>query len=99
MRWHNNHNSSQMCKCFAVHLIQLTFPILISFPGGNQAAQQPAGMTSSSPGQDPNESVYSPANDGEMELHVGDPVLQKGSLTEHHVYPVVGRDSLGEIEC
>ena len=34
-----------------------------------------------------------------MELHVGDAILQKGALTEHHVYPVVGRDSLGEIEC
>ena len=45
------------------------------------------------------ESVYIPGNDGEIELHVGEPVLVKKGLTEHHEYPVMGRDSLGEIEC
>ena len=23
----------------------------------------------------------------------------KGTMSEHHVYPVIGRDSLGDIEC
>jgi len=32
-------------------------------------------------------------------LYVGEPVIQKSGLTEFHSYPVVGRDSLGEIEC
>lgn len=30
---------------------------------------------------------------------MGEPILQKGSISEHHVYPVIGRDSHGEIEC
>ena len=56
------------------------------------------GPTAAAPGQDPNESVYVAANDGEIELAVGEPVLVKSGLTEHHAYPVTGRDSLGEID-
>lgn len=56
-------------------------------------------MTAGPPGQDPNESIYQPGNDGEIELHVGEPVLVKSGLTEHHTYPVIGRDSLGDVEC
>ena len=48
---------------------------------------------------DANESVYIPGNDGEIELHVGEPAIVKSGLTEHHSYPVIGRDSLGDIEC
>ena len=43
--------------------------------------------------------MYTPSNDGEIELYVGEPVAVKSGLTEHHSYPVMGRDSLGEIEC
>ena len=50
-------------------------------------------------GQDPNMSIYQPGNDGEIELHVGDAVIVKGTLGDHHSYPVLGRDSIGEIEC
>jgi len=32
-------------------------------------------------------------------LYVGEPVAVKSGLTEHHTYPVLGRDSLGDIEC
>ena len=49
--------------------------------------------------QDPDESVYIPGNDGEIELHVGEPQVVKSGLTEYHSYPIVGRDSLGDIEC
>ena len=45
------------------------------------------------------ESVYIPGNDGEIDLQVGEPVLVKKGVTEHHEYPVLGRDSLGDIEC
>lgn len=38
-------------------------------------------------------------NDGEIELHVGEPILQKSTMTEFHLYPVMGRDSHGDIEC
>ena len=37
-------------------------------------------------------------NDGEIELAVGEPVIVKRGLAEHHSYPVIGRDSLGNIE-
>ena len=43
-------------------------------------------------------SVYVAANDGEIELSVGEPIVVKSGLSEHHSYPVTGRDSLGEIE-
>lgn len=48
---------------------------------------------------DPNSSIYIPSNDGEMELSVGEPQLIKQTMGDYHVYPVHGRDSLGEIEC
>ena len=50
-------------------------------------------------GQDPNESVYMPGNDGEIEMSVGEPIVVKSGLTEHHAYPIFGRDSQGDIEC
>ena len=50
-------------------------------------------------GPDPNESIYMAANDGEIELSVGEPVLVKSGISEHHSYPVTGRDSHGEIDC
>lgn len=31
-------------------------------------------------------------------MHVGEPVVVKSGLTEHHTYPIMGRDSIGEIE-
>lgn len=46
-----------------------------------------------------NTSQYLPGNDGEIELHVGDAVEVKGTIASHHAYPIVGRDSIGEIEC
>ena len=58
------------------------------------------GPAAASPGGgDLDQSVYVAANDGEIELAVGEPVLVKSGLTEHHTYPVTGRDSLGEIDC
>ena len=45
------------------------------------------------------ETNYVSANDGEVELHVGEPLIVKTGLMEHHAYPVLGRDSLGDIEC
>ena len=44
-------------------------------------------------GQDPNMSVYMPGNDGEIEMSVGEPIVVKSGLTEHHAYPIFGRDS------
>ena len=49
-------------------------------------------------GPDPNESVYIPGNDGEIEMSVGEPIVVKSGLTEHHEYPIFGRDSQGDIE-
>jgi len=39
------------------------------------------------------------ANDGNIELTCGSAVLNKGTLSSHHAYPVTGQDSLGAIEC
>ena len=45
-------------------------------------------------------SVYTPANDGYMELNVYEPVVVKEKLIgEYHAYPIKGRDSKGEIDC
>mmetsp|Transcript_21373 Transcript_21373/g.28646 ORF Transcript_21373/g.28646 Transcript_21373/m.28646 type:complete len:105 (-) Transcript_21373:1226-1540(-) len=63
------------------------------------AAGHMSGPATQGGGQDPNESVYIPGNDGEIELHVGEPILVKKGLTEHHEYPLAGRDSIGDIEC
>mmetsp|Transcript_25735 Transcript_25735/g.18222 ORF Transcript_25735/g.18222 Transcript_25735/m.18222 type:complete len:87 (+) Transcript_25735:549-809(+) len=41
---------------------------------------------------------YNPMNSGKMELHVG-PCKIVGTIDKHHQYPVVGRDSNGEIRC
>ena len=46
-----------------------------------------------------NETQYIPGNEGEIELHVGEPILQKSGLGEYHIYPVLGRDGHGDIEC
>ena len=46
-----------------------------------------------------NQSVYVPANDGEMELRVNQAQLVKSSTSDYHTYPIEGRDSLGEIQC
>lgn len=69
--------------------------------GGMQNAMMggPTAGGAATAGQQLDESVYIPGNDGEIELHVGEPVLVKKGLGEHHEYPVMGRDSLGEIEC
>ena len=40
-----------------------------------------------------------PQNDGVMEIAVHEPQLVKQTIGEHHTYPVIGKDSLGEIEC
>lgn len=34
-----------------------------------------------------------------MELAVGEPTLVSKTVGDYHVYPVSGRDSIGEIEC
>ena len=57
----------------------------------------PAADGSATPAADV--SIYQPGNDGEIELHVGEPTVVKSGLTEHHSYPIVGRDSIGDIEC
>ena len=44
--------------------------------------------------------MYTPANDGFMELNVFEPVVVKEKLIgEYHAYPIRGRDSKGEIDC
>lgn len=43
--------------------------------------------------------MYFPANDGYMELRVGDPVMKTATLGDFHEYPINGQDSLGAIEC
>jgi len=58
--------------------------------------QQPA------PGSTPREadtSVYKAANDGFMELSVGEPVLVKQTIGDYHAYPIKGADSKGEVDC
>lgn len=67
--------------------------------GGMQNAMMGGQTAGATAGQQLDESVYIPGNDGEIELHVGEPILVKKGLTEHHEYPVMGRDSLGEVEC
>ena len=32
-------------------------------------------------------------------MHVGDPQVVKSGLSEYHTYPILGRDSQGDIEC
>ena len=32
-------------------------------------------------------------------MHVGEPQVVKSGLSEYHTYPILGRDSVGEIEC
>ena len=61
----------------------------------------PAGAAAAAAaGGDPNTSVYVPSNDGEMELSAGEATLVKGAMgNDYHSYPVLGRDSLGPIEC
>jgi hypothetical protein len=43
--------------------------------------------------------MFMPANDGYMELNIGDPVLVKNNFGDYHEYPVSGRDSIGAIEA
>lgn len=42
--------------------------------------------------------TYKPANDGYMQMTVYQPVLVKGKLSDHHEYPIRGKDSIGEVE-
>ena len=32
-------------------------------------------------------------------MHVGEPQVVKSGLSEYHTYPILGRDSVGDIEC
>ena len=68
-------------------------------PMGGGPPQDAMGSAVGGGAQNPDESVYIPGNDGEIELHVGEPQVVKSGLTEYHSYPIVGRDSLGDIEC
>lgn len=34
-----------------------------------------------------------------MEIEVGYPILMKATFGDYHVYPLTGRDSLGDFEC
>ena len=45
------------------------------------------------------ESFYIPGNDGQIELQVGEPIVVKSGLKEHHEYQIIGRDSHGDIDC
>ena len=45
------------------------------------------------------DSTYVAGNDGMIELEVGAPFLVKQTLSNHHAYPIIGKDSNGEIEC
>ena len=56
-------------------------------------------MAQPDPNQLVEESSYVAANDGKIELTVGAAILNKGTLSSHHAYPVTGKDSLGTIEC
>jgi len=49
--------------------------------------------------RDADTSVYHAANDGFMELSVGEPVLVKQTIGDYHAYPIKGRDSKGEVDC
>lgn len=42
---------------------------------------------------------YVPGNDGIIELEVGNPVMNKSTFGGHHAYPILGKDSNGDIEC
>lgn len=50
--------------------------------------------------QDYGSQLYVPQNDGVMEIAVLEPQLVKQTVgADYHSYPIVGKDSLGEIEC
>lgn len=42
---------------------------------------------------------WQPQNDGIVMLEVATPVLVKATITDFHEYPIVGKDSNGNIEC
>ena len=42
---------------------------------------------------------WQPYNDGIIKLEVSAPVLVKQTMTDYHEYPIVGRDSNGDIQC
>ena len=47
----------------------------------------------------PTSSVFFAANDGNIEMIVGEPLLVKTGLSQCHSYPIKGKDSNGEVEC
>jgi hypothetical protein len=39
------------------------------------------------------------ANDGSIDLQLGNPVMNKSTFSSHHAYPITGKDSLGNVDC
>ena len=66
--------------------------------GGPSDAAQPVATPEGGFRTGGESSFYMPANDGTMEVEVKEAILVKGTLQDHHEYPIIGRDSVGPIE-